>query len=276
MRIRLVDVGARDSIHGRWAPFHSELDVIAFEPDLTECTRLNTTDFPYAIRFLPVALGAKNDEAATLYITKAPGCSSTLKPNTELVSKFPFGPNMEIARTQPVKLQRMDSVLTLLQPDVMKIDTQGTELDVLIGAGTLLDNTIAVELEVEFVEQYLGQALFADVDAFMRSKGFTLRGIRRTFWRHKAEHRHASGGQLIHGDALYLRMDRIGSPVSLKILAAYRQFDLLAAHGAAHLIPRMSKWRTLLGKLGVNRELRRFVDSLRPATAGDWHDPDFF
>ena len=50
----------------------------------------------------------------------------------------------------------------------------------------MLDNVAAVELEVEFVKQYVDQALFADVDAFMRDRGFTLRGLRRTYWREKA------------------------------------------------------------------------------------------
>jgi FkbM family methyltransferase len=251
------------------------MKVIAFEPDPVECAALNARRHPYSVRYFPVALGAHNDESATLHITRAPGCSSILQPNLKFVSAYPFGINMEVVRTYPVTLQRMDSVVTD-QPHVMKIDTQGTELHVLQGAGALLDETIAVELEVEFVEQYIGQPLFADVDSFMRAKGFTLRGLRRTLWRTKAKHLHASGGQLIHGDVFYLRMDQVGSPAGLAILAAYKQYDLLAACGANEFIPRRSRWRTLLGNLGHNREMRRFVDSLRPIDASDWHDPDFF
>jgi transcriptional regulator of met regulon len=147
------------------------------------------------------------------------------------------------------------------------------------GAGNLLDTTLAVEPEVEFIEQYTGQPLFADVDLFMRSKGFMLRGLRRTYWRNQASYLHAFGGQLIHGDALYLRPEEMNSPKGHVILAAYRQYDLLASFGALQYIRKEPWIIKVLGKLlsGItNRELRKFVDRIRPAMASDWHDPDFF
>ena len=99
----------------------------------------------------------------------------------------------------------MDSVCGDVQPDVIKVDTQGTELDILKGAGSLLDKTLAVELEVERVHQYHDQPLFAEIDMFMREKGFTLRSLRRTYWRTMADkHVHSGGGQIVHGDALYI------------------------------------------------------------------------
>lgn len=186
---------------------------------------------------------------------------------------------MEVIGEYPMTISRMDTACGNFQPDVIKIDTQGTELDILRGSGRLLDNTLAVELEVEFVPQYIDQPLFSDVDAFMRQQGFTLRGIRRTYWREKAEYRHPHGGQIIHGDVLYLRPDLMNCPKGHVILAAYRQYDLLARFGAYHMIPRESLLIRLASRLlsgYPNRELRRFVDRLRPAQATDWHDPDFF
>src|SRR5262245_9113584 len=167
----LVDVGARGGIDERWQPFHGHLSVVGFEPDPVECERLNKQKFPYEIRFIPKALGAENGIQATLNICKKPGCSSLLTPNYELCNQFEFGQsNMEIVGTYPMTLSRLDSACDV-QPDILKIDTQGTELDILKGAGRLLDRTFAVELEVEFVPQYQNQALFADIDAFMRSQG---------------------------------------------------------------------------------------------------------
>ena len=173
--------------------------MVAFEPDPVECGRLNKQSWPYDIRFLPNALGSQDGTSATLHITKKPGCSSLLKPNYDLCNQFEFGSNMEIVGQYPMTLSRLDTVCDV-QPDMLKVDTQGTELDILQGAGRLLDRVMAVELEVEFVPQYEGQALFADIDAFMRSKGFMLRGLRRTSWRQRAPSPHAYGGQLIHGD----------------------------------------------------------------------------
>lgn len=277
-RIRLVDVGARGGIDARWKPFHSFLEVIAFEPDADECSRLNTLSWPYAAKWLPAALGAADGESATLHICRQPGCSSLLVPNDSLCRDFAYGPSMEVVKSVPILLSRMDSVVSD-QPDVIKVDTQGTELDVLKGAGALLDRTIAVELEVEFIPQYQKQALFSDIDLFMRAHGFLLRGLRRSYWRNDARFTHPFGGQLIHGDVLYIRPEMIDSPKGHAILAAYRQYDLLAKFGAQALIPAESTLIRILGQMlsgYSNRELRRFVDRLRPANASDWHDPDFF
>jgi FkbM family methyltransferase len=276
--IRLVDVGARDGIDPRWAPYYAALDVIAFEPDEVECTRLNAASWPYVVTHLPVALGAENGIEATLHVCRSPGCSSLLHPNRALRGQFAYAANMDVVKEVPVTLSRMDSVVRW-QPDVMKLDTQGTELDILRGAGELLKETLAVELEVEFIPQYEGQALFADVDVFMRSQGFQLRGLRRTYWRNAAEFTHPFGGQLIHGDALYFRPDKMDCPKGHTIAAAYKQFDMLARFGVHQLIPKRPALVRAVSRLLAgypNRELRRFADGLRSANADDWHDPDFF
>jgi FkbM family methyltransferase len=271
----LVDVGARGGIDPRWRPFHDRLSVIAFEPEAEECARLRQRQYPYKIEFLPVALGARNNESATLYITRQPGCSSTLRPHAELCQRYEYGPQLEVVATQSITLQRMDSVLTT-QPHMIKVDTQGTELHILQGAGRLLEGCLAVEAEVEFDQQYVDQPVFADVDAFMRSQGFRLQALKRSYWRLKGQHGSARGGKLMHGDALYFRAEIGESEQGRMILAAYRQDDLLAHYGAHHLIPQTSRWRTMLGRLAHHKQLRQFVDSLRPPTATDWHDPEFY
>src|SRR5436190_1490985 len=48
------------------------------------------------------------------------------------------------------------------------------KLDVIRGSQNRLKDTILVVSEVEFVEMYKGQPLFADVDAEMRRQGFCL------------------------------------------------------------------------------------------------------
>eukprot|EP00660_Eupelagonema_oceanica_P019425 gene19425-biopygen2154 len=48
----------------------------------------------------------------------------------------------------------------------------GAELAVLRGAVVALAECVVVEVEVEFAQLYVGQPLFADVDAFLRSQGF--------------------------------------------------------------------------------------------------------
>lgn len=315
-RIRLIDVGARSGIADRWNRFTTMLEVIGFEPDPEECERLNAANAgaPYPITFLPFALGAVDDAAATLYLCRQPGCSSLFRPNLDLVARYPYGHNLEVVGTYPMTLHRLDTVLTSRQlalPDAIKIDTQGSELDILRGAGALLREIPIVELEVEFVEQYLGQPLFADVDTFMRGAGFTLRGIRRTSWRRAAAGagwpQSSRGGQLIHADALYINDGLLERPAAvttaqmfriLVCLSAYRQDDL-CLHLLSRPHPALAHWseadRQRIARLLIPRQasvfarvlsgirasqssmdIRGWVDSQRPKSATDWNDPDFY
>jgi FkbM family methyltransferase len=287
-KLTLVDVGARGGISSRWNPYLEHIQLIAFEPDVTECEALNSRKSAYASRYLPVALGAHDGELATLYMMSKPGCSSLLRPDPEIVKRFSYARNsMVITSEKALTLSRLDTVATQygFSPDVLKIDTQGTELDVLKGAGTLLENTLVVELEVEFIPQYVNQPLFADIDTFMRGNGFQLRGLRRTYWRDDHNSCSAMGGQIVHGDALYIRT--VASEKMFIALAAYGQHDLLCSllektgkmEQYAWLLPRKSLSSSLLRRCFgrfTNRSLRKAVDTLRPINANDWHDPDFY
>lgn len=283
-RLTLVDVGARGGIHERWKPFRHYIEAYGFELDAGECARLNAA--AQGITYLPVAVGAVDGELATLHITSKASCSSLLPPSRKLCSEFSYAADaMRVVSTSEVALSRLDTICRREQisPDVLKIDTQGTELDVLIGAGEYLQRAIAVELEVEFMEQYEGQALFADIDQYMRSQGFTLRGIRRTYWRndHQSEIS-AHGGQLVHGDALYLRVE--SKPQVYITLAAYRQYDLLRGLVATEpewqwLVPKPTRTQRVASALfsgWSNRQLRSVADFVRSRGATDWHDPEFF
>jgi FkbM family methyltransferase len=58
--------------------------------------------------------------------------------------------------------------------DLLKLDCQGAELRVLLGAPDLLRRTRIVKIEVMFEPIYQGGALFPEVHALLRSHAFTL------------------------------------------------------------------------------------------------------
>lgn len=80
---------------------------------------------------------------------------------------------------------------------LLKIDTQGFEDEVLAGAGDLLDEFAAIQLELSMVELYEGQSLFEDHYALMREHGYRLHIIEPGF----------SGrtGQMMQCDGLFVR-----------------------------------------------------------------------
>jgi hypothetical protein len=83
----LVDVGARGAIQEPWASIDRRaLHVIGFEPDVTECERLNASAHP-GERYLPVALWDRQGRLR-LHVTEFPDCSSVHPPNHELIRRY--------------------------------------------------------------------------------------------------------------------------------------------------------------------------------------------
>lgn len=309
-KLTLLDVGARGGIHPRWNPVRELIDVIGFEPDERECRRLTeqVPHSPYSARFLPYALGRADAERRTFNICAAPGCSSFYEPNWSLVGHFDFAPNMERTDRTELRTTTMTTACAResIQPDVIKIDTQGSELEILEGGKELLTSSCFAELEVEFNPQYAGQPLFHDVDRFMREQGWMLLGLRRTYWRHRhglEASGNGSGGHLMHGDAIYYNRDLLDQTRDtaavakmLIALSAYRQYDFVFAllrgeklrSAPINRHEREQLERFLTRRPGVlTRVVRRFVprhsrvrraiaDALQPGDAVDWHDPDFF
>ena len=148
--------------------------VVGFEPDAVECARLNADD--PTVQYVPVALGA-HDGTATLHVTVDPACASLYRPIARLPKSRPGLEVTTEGHVETVPIARLDTWLAgsgLGSVDVMKLDTQGSELDVLRGAGEALASVRLLEIEVEFNPIYEGQPLFGDVDAFLRARGFVL------------------------------------------------------------------------------------------------------
>ena len=177
--ITIADVGARWGAADAWFRLKPLAKLIGFDADPVECARLNTEGDPAAEHFYPVALG-RSDGPATLYVTTHPGCSSLYPPSARAARDHPgLEPFTKLLKTADIQLARLDTwakSANIAPIDFLKLDVQGAELDILTGAGDRLDACLGVEAEVAFSPMYDGQPLFADVDQFLRKRGFT-------FWR---------------------------------------------------------------------------------------------
>ena len=80
---------------------------------------------------------------------------------------------------------------------LLKIDTQGFEGEVLAGAGDLIDEFGAVQLELSFVELYAGQQLFDSLYQLMRSHGLRFHIIEPGF--------SDADGRMLQCDGLFVR-----------------------------------------------------------------------
>lgn len=158
---------------------------IGFEPDQRDFAQLESST---RRRYFPVALWERS-EPVTLYCSRGGGKSSLLRPRPETFHAFPEPERLETVDEVPIPAERVQSLDRVLSDDgvdhvdFIKLDTQGTELPILRGASTTLATAVGLKVEVEFVELYEGQPLFADVDAFLRAAGFQLMDLQRGYWK---------------------------------------------------------------------------------------------
>jgi FkbM family methyltransferase len=206
--IRLVDVGARWGANPPWDQLgDGVVDYLGFEPDEEECARLRAANSPRRIEYVPIGLSDRAEQQ-TLHLTREPGCSTAFPPNRLLLQRFFQSERWDVQRSTTINTLPLATVLSErgFVPDVLKIDVQGAALKVLRGAGDSLDDVLVVDVETEFSQMYDGGALFGDVDALLRARGFELLDLNKYYARRRIlDIGHSSRGQVMFADALYVK-----------------------------------------------------------------------
>lgn len=173
--VSIVDIGA--SFLGEKPPYQPLMQagtarLIGFEPNAAECEKLRQL-YPAPSLFLPHFVG--DGSAATFYETNWAATGSLYKPNRALVSAFQnLHELMTLVAEHPVQTRRLDDIEEIGDVDFVKLDAQGAGLPVLRGGERVLKSVSVVQVEVEFLELYEGEPLFADVDRYLRSQGFVF------------------------------------------------------------------------------------------------------
>ncbi len=148
------------------------------------------------LRIVDAAVAASTGRSI-LHVTRADDSSSLLRTTELQVQQFP---GTEIVEELSVATERLDTLIDraeLAAPVLLKIDVQGTELDVLRGAVDLLKKVDTVLVECSFVVLYSGQALADDVIGMLRGQGFSLVDI--------AAPTTNSGGRVVQADLVFER-----------------------------------------------------------------------
>src|SRR3989344_4423423 len=178
--------------------FESDFVNILYDADnscleqIANLNKYNTSE----LRVIPACVGGKNGHAK-FNINYDPSTSSLRAINPKTASWYFYFRKYQYdyiskETCQPVKKLRvkvitLDTLLkddhTLVPPDILSIDTQGTEYEILEGGvETLKEDTLAVIAEVWFHEIYKGQKLFGDVSALLHTHGFVFVKFTKDFF----------------------------------------------------------------------------------------------
>jgi FkbM family methyltransferase len=185
--LKLIDVGARGEPRGAFAFLAEHAELFAWEPDPDEAKRLEA-DLAERhawrrVTVIPKAAGTRPG-TATLYVTAKPGMSSLLPPNEEVVRRYPARRGFRVESRVEVPVVSLDAAAAeygFTDACLAKLDTQGTELDILrSGEGLVRESLLGIYVEALFRPFYVGQSLFSDVDAYLRERGFVLMSLKRT------------------------------------------------------------------------------------------------
>ena len=174
--IDFIDIGCRGELDERWRPVAPLLNYVGFDPDGAEVSRLEREPNPYRQRrYFPYAVGG-TEGRATLHCTESPYCWSLLQPRHVWMQRLNCYNSFRETGETSVPVTTLDALAQResLRADVLKIDTQGLELPILSHAQHLLADTLCVEAETGFVENYVGETVAAQVDEMLRARGFLM------------------------------------------------------------------------------------------------------
>jgi protein O-GlcNAc transferase len=241
--IDVIDIGAalNDA-----PPYQKLVDagrarIIGFEPDPKECEKLNR-EFGAPHRFFPNFVG--DGRPGTFHETNWSLTGSLYEPNSPLLQKFQnLAEVVTPVAKHAVATTRLDDITEIGNVDLIKIDVQGGELDVFRHGLRALSTTLMIQTEVEFVEFYKGQPMFADVDAFLRANGFqyhTFAGMSGRAFKPLIANGDANAPfrQILWADAVYVRdwmaLEALRDVQLVKY--AVIAHELLGSYDLAHLV----------------------------------------
>lgn len=198
-----------------WEIFAPNLTIYGFDADQEACDRRNaelaSQNINWTEKHIPLALW-NHCQGACLYVTQHPGCCSLYPPNDVVIDRLSeYSDRHKLISTTQVATTTLDNFFAnLAHPiDFIQLDVQGGELNVLLGGKNhIIPDVLAAVVEVNFIELYKHQPLFADVDQYLRNSEFTLfdigqkwHGLRQGISLMSRQHR----GQFVWTDGYYFR-----------------------------------------------------------------------
>jgi FkbM family methyltransferase len=226
----LIDVGCSGGIESRWRVFRDRLRAVGFDPLVAEIDRLKAANenprityeaarvigrdyetlFPRALRCDVIA--SKNNQP----FERTSAAAADRRRHTSYIQRH-FNSGAPVVRTdRSVVLDDYVAANEHQAVDFVKIDTDGHDIEVILGADAIMraGGIMGLSVEAQFhgpVHEFANT--FSNIDRILRQHGFTLFDL-PVYRYSRAElpapfcsdvGAHTTSGQMLCGEALYFR-----------------------------------------------------------------------
>lgn len=193
----IVDVGGFDGETSKmFALSLSEATILSFEPIKSNYDKiLNNVNEIKNIQVYNFGLGSYQKNAI-INKTANISSSSLVTVESEIENEF-FSEKLKVTDKEEITIKTLDEVVGSNQwVNILKIDVQGYEMEVLLGAEQTLNKTNIILVEMQNHNFYKGAPQYNEIDAFLLSKGFILFDILPALRKE---------GKLYEWDAIYVK-----------------------------------------------------------------------
>ena len=165
----VLDIGAHSGQFYGWSKrVWPDVSVFMIEANPLHENKLKNMTFMMDDKYLIAALG--DEEREVTFYTRSD------KPHTEGNSYYKeanYWDIPQLVQESKVTLQKLDNLFEDDSVfDIIKVDTQGSELDILKGGENLVSKTSAIILEVAYTEYNIGAPTYEDIVEYMNEIGF--------------------------------------------------------------------------------------------------------
>ena len=211
-KIKVVDIGAAAIAE---TPVYKSLvdleiaDLIAIDGDIRQKQSIISL---YNEKVSVISEFISDGKEHNLYLcAKESGMTSLLKPDINALTFFNgfqiFG---EVIKTEKINTKKLDSLENIGSIDFLKVDAQGSELNIISNGEKSLKNCLGMQLEVSYVCLYENQPSFGEIDVYLRGKGYIPHqflkikrwSIKPTIFNNNFR---IPGNQLLESDIIYIK-----------------------------------------------------------------------
>ena len=175
MKLEILDAGCRYGLHPSFNVFKDCAEFHMFDADSGEISRLQEKyKSEKNMHFYPLALYSKPGTMRfNNYAHKGLGSLANVNANYVKDKGF-MKDSFESTGSMEVGVESIDSLFRGRTLHFIKLDTEGSELEILKGGEETLKQTLALRIETHFAPLYKDCPLFGDIHAYLLEQGFEL------------------------------------------------------------------------------------------------------